>query len=90
MLRIEFEDVVTIRQVENSIGYDGHCLRTYAYAEGTEHWYNKIRQAEPSEETFKLTIGEEIHYLKGTDTVMDSTGKELTVTELAILLQANK
>ena len=71
-------------------GYDGHCLRTYAYADGTEHWYDKVRQAEPTEETFKITVGEDTYYLKGTDTAMDETGQVLTVVELAILLQSQK
>ena len=73
-----------------SDGYDGHCLRTYAYADGTEHWYDKVRQAEPTEETFKITVGEDTYYLKGTDTAMDETGQVLTVVELAILLQSQK
>ena len=63
-------------------GFDGHSLSAYAYAEGTEAWYADIRQAEPSEETFKVTIGEEIHYLKGTDIVMDSNGNEVLVKDL--------
>lgn len=73
-----------------SDGYDGHCLRTYAYADGTEPWYDKVRQAEPSEETFKVTIGEDTYYLKGTDAVMDETGQVTTVAELAILLHSQK
>lgn len=61
-----------------SDGYDGHCLRAYAYFKDE---LPEVRQAEESERCFELKIGNETFMCKRGDFIIMPTGEKIPVED---------
>lgn len=59
-------------------GFDSHCLRAYYYFKDQ---MPDIDQATDDETVYKVTIDNKTHYLKSTDTVLNSNGDEVILSE---------
>lgn len=59
-------------------GYDGHCLRAYAYFKDE---LPEVRQAEESERCFELKIGNETFMCKRGDFIVMPTGEKIPVED---------
>ena len=82
MLELNSSDEVSILQVENAPGYDGHCLRAFAYF--GEHMPD-IQNCPATATPYKVVVGDDAFYFHSEEKV-EYLGQEYLGSELFKLL----